>query len=233
MLALRIIPAIDIMDGKVVRLLRGDPKDKTIYYNDPIRIAKQWESQGAHMLHVVDLDATLSLGDNTDIIQDMANTISVPIQVAGGRRSEDLVHDTLQYADRVVVGTLALDTKVLHKLIQRYDDRLVVSLDHNDGHIMSHGWQQTTNNMIIPTMKSLVALGVTQFLVTNISRDGTLSGPDIQTLSKACRISNVIASGGVSGVSDVRDVAKLSPYGIILGKALYEGLITIPEALEC
>lgn len=233
MLALKIIPAIDVMGGEVVRLLRGDPKDKTVYYNDPISVAKQWESQGAHMLHVVDLDATLSLGDNTDIIQNMATSISIPIQVAGGRRSEDLVHDTLQYADRVVIGTLALDTKVLHKLVQMHDNRLVVSLDHKDGRIVSHGWQHTTDSMIIPTMESFVKLGVTQFLVTNVERDGTLSGPDLETLSEVCRISNVIASGGISGVKDVLHVTELSPYGVILGKALYEGLITIPEALAC
>lgn len=233
MFPLKIIPAIDVMDGEVVRLLRGDPKDKTVYYNDPISVAMQWENQGAHMLHVVDLDATLSLGDNTDIIQNMASSVSIPIQVAGGRRSEDLVRDTLEYADRVVIGTLALDTPILHKLAHRYGNRLVVSLDHSNGRIASHGWQRITNNMIIPTMKSFVKLGVTQFLVTNVERDGTLSGPDLETLSKVCRISNVIASGGISGVQDVQDVLEISPYGVILGKALYEGLITITEALAC
>lgn len=233
MLALKIIPAIDIMNGEVVRLLRGDPKDRTIYYSDPIHVAKQWEGQGAHMLHVVDLDATLSLGNNTGIIREMADSVSIPIQVAGGRRTQKSVHDTLQYADRVVIGTLALDTGALRELINRYDDRLVVSLDHNKGRIASHGWQHITDNMLMPTMLSLVELGINQFLVTNIERDGTLSGPDLETLSEVCRISNVIASGGISGIDDILHVMELSPYGVILGKALYEGLVTIPEALAC
>ena len=230
---MRIIPAIDIMDGNVVRLVRGNPKDKTIYHHDPIAVAKQWEAQGAHMLHVVDLDATLSLGDNTKLIQNITQAISIPVQVAGGRRDTDSVYATLQYADRVVIGTLALNQDILKNLVERHGARLVVSLDHNNGHIVSHGWQKDTTHMIMPTMKLFIKLGVTQFLVTNVTRDGTLSGPDIATLSKVCPMSNVIASGGISGAKDVQDVMDLAPYGVILGKALYDGLITIPEALTC
>ena len=232
---MRIIPAIDIMDGEVVRLLRGDPTQKTIYGKDPVETAREWESQGAHMLHVVDLDATLSLGCNTEIIQEVARSVHIPVQAAGGLRSETAVAGMLEHAARAVIGTLALEGEVLRDLSRRYGDRLVVSVDHDNGRVVTHGWRQDSGMELVPAVRLFMAAGVTEFLVTNVSRDGTLAGPDLEGLALACGIegSNVIASGGISGASDVRDVSKYGPYGVILGKALYEGRITIREALRC
>lgn len=230
---MRIIPAIDIMGGRVVRLLRGDPSKMTTYHDDPVAVAARWEKEGAHMLHVVDLDATLSLGSNAAAIRRIAGSVSVPVQAAGGLRTESMVDSMMRHADRVVVGTLALDRAALKRMAERYGERLVVSVDHDDGRVVSHGWQQDAGLRLVPAMESFVEAGASQFLVTNVSRDGTLEGPDLANLSRVCRISNVIASGGISGLDDVRAVARLEPYGVILGKALYEGLITIRGALLC
>ena len=232
---MRIIPAIDIMDGEVVRLLRGDPARKTVYGKDPVETAREWERQGAHMLHVVDLDATLSLGHNTEMIQDVAGSVRIPVQAAGGLRSGPAVAGMLEHAARAVIGTLALDGEVLRELSGGYGDRLVVSVDHDNGRVVTHGWQQDSGMELVPAIRLFMEAGVTEFLVTNVSRDGTLAGPDLEGLALACGIegSNVIASGGISGISDVREVSRYGPYGVILGKALYEGRITIGEALRC
>lgn len=233
--AMRIIPAIDIMGGEVVRLYRGDPHQKTVYGSDPVAAAREWERQGAHMLHVVDLDATLSLGNNTGMIRKVAGSVSIPVQAAGGLRTEAAVGEMLDHAERAVIGTLALDGTALRSLSGRYGDRLVVSVDHDNGRVVTHGWRQDSGMGLVPAINRFMEAGVTEFLVTNVSRDGTLAGPDLEGLALACGIkgSRVIASGGISGVSDVRAVSGYDPYGVILGKALYEGRITIGEALRC
>lgn len=230
---MRIIPAIDIMDGKVVRLYRGDPLKKTTYGDDPVATAMRWERQGAHMIHVVDLDAALSRGNNADIIRDVAGAVSIPVQAAGGLRSQGMVADTLEYASRAVVGTLALDGDTLGVLVRRYGERLVVAVDYVDGRVATHGWRQDSGLDVYAALERFMGYGATQFLLTDISRDGTMSGPDLETLSRACRIrgADVMASGGISSLDDIRAVCRHDPYGIILGRAIYLGTITIPEAV--
>ncbi len=190
---MKIIPAIDLMDGKVVRLYKGDPKSKTIYSDNPIETAKKWESAGADILHIVDLDATLGNGQNLKTIQEISKNISVPLQVAGGLRSEEKISEVLDFASRVVIGTIAMQLKeseqdnILSDFINTFgNERIVISIDHIDGKIVTHGWQTNT--------------GI------------------------------VIASGGISKIQDVVDVNQVNPFGVILGKALYEGLVSIEEA---
>jgi phosphoribosylformimino-5-aminoimidazole carboxamide ribotide isomerase len=232
---MKIIPAIDIMDGQVVRLYRGDPSKKTVYGSDPVDMARRWEAQGAHMLHVVDLDATLSRGENRRTIRDIAGAVSIPVQAAGGFRSVQAAGDILDSVERVVIGTLALDTSALGSLAGKFGRRLVVAVDHRNGRVVTHGWQRESQLGLERAVLSFMESGATQFLVTDVSRDGTLEGPDMEGLGRMCRIrgADTIASGGVSGVSDVRVISSLDPYGVILGKALYENMITIPEALQC
>lgn len=232
---MKIIPAIDIMAGQVVRLYRGDPSQKTIYGDDPVHMAKRWEEQGAHMIHVVDLDAALSLGENRRIIREIAGAVSIPVQAAGGFRDSGAVGKILESVERVVIGTLALDTTKLEGLASEFGRQLVVAVDHRDGHVLTHGWQQESHLKLKDAVLSFMESGATQFLVTNVSRDGTLEGPDLEGLGVVCRIkgADTIASGGVSDLADVRLVSALNPYGIILGKALYENMITIREALQC
>ena len=236
---MKIIPAIDIMDGDVVRLVKGDPKQKTVYGNDPINVAKKWENSGADMLHVVDLDATLGLGENFEIIKNISQNVSIPIQVAGGLRNIEKISDTLNFAQRVVIGTIAMQlkeseqTEILSDIILQFGkDRVVISTDHVNGEIVTHGWQKGTGIKLLDATKEFVGYGFSEFLTTSVSKDGTLEGPDISSLSDVCKVkaTNVIASGGVSKLEDVKKIKSCEPYGVILGKALYEELISIEEA---
>ncbi|BDQ30141.1 1-(5-phosphoribosyl)-5-[(5-phosphoribosylamino) me thylideneamino] imidazole-4-carboxamide isomerase [Nitrosopumilus zosterae] len=231
---MKIIPAIDLMDGQVVRLYKGDPNQKTVYSDDPVDIAKTWEANGADMLHVVDLDATLGLGSNIPIIKKILEQVTIPVEVAGGLRDESLILDVLKICDRVVIGTLAFKDKALLKklLLSLGSERIVISVDHKDGEIVIHGWQDKTGIKLVDSIKEFLEMGFTEFLLTNVSRDGTLEGPDLEFLEQACNLenANVIASGGISNVNDVKDVKEKNPYGVILGKALYENKISIEEA---
>jgi len=231
---MKIIPAIDLMNGQVVRLYKGDPKQKTVYGDNPVEIAKKWEADGADMLHVVDLDATLGMGSNIPIIKNILEEISIPVEVAGGLRDESLILDIAKISNRVVIGTLAFkDKELLKKLLSTLgSEKIVISVDHKDGEIVTNGWQQETGIKLIESIKEFLAMGFTEFLLTNVNRDGTLAGPDLEFLERACQLenANVIASGGISNVSDIRDVKEKNPFAVILGKALYENKISIEEA---
>jgi len=231
---MKIIPAIDLMNGQVVRLYKGDPNQKTVYSDDPVNVAKQWESAGADILHLVDLDATLGRGSNLDIIKKILDTISIPVEVAGGLRDRSLVLDVAKLSERIVLGTLAFKDKPLLKslLSEIGPEKIVISVDHKDGEIVIHGWQKDTGIKLIPAMEEFLDMGFTEFLLTNVSRDGTLEGPDLEFLEQACVLpyANVIASGGISNVNDVKDVKEKNPFGVILGKALYENKVSIKEA---
>ena len=234
---MKIIPAIDIMGGEVVRLYKGDPKQKTVYSNDPVSIAKQWESDGADMIHLVDLDGTIGTGSNFDIIKDIVHEIDIPVEIAGGLRTRPLVYSAADICDRIVLGTIVFNDRVLFEsIIDEIDSsRIVVSTDHYNGSIVTHGWQQKSEIDLLSAVHDLLNLGISEFLITSIDRDGTLQGPDLEYLSKVCSISkaNVIASGGISGVNDISKLKEYNPFGVILGKALYDNKITIQEAKQC
>ena len=230
---MKIIPAIDLMSGQVVRLYKGDPKQKTVYSDNPIEIAQKWEKNGADMLHIVDLDATLGLGSNLSIIKKIIENISIPVEIAGGLRDESIVMDAAHISKRIVIGTLAFkDKEILKKLLEKLgSEKIVISVDHKDGKIVTHGWQKGTDIDLIDSIKDFLAMGFTEFLLTNVNRDGTLEGPDLEFLEKACNLNaNVISSGGISNVKDVENVKEKNPFGVILGKALYENKISIEEA---
>ena len=231
---MKIIPAIDLMNGQVVRLYKGDPKQKTVYSDNPVEIAKKWEADGADMLHVVDLDATLGIGSNLSIIKKILEEISIPVEVAGGLRDESLILDVAKISNRIVIGTLAFENKELAKklLLSLGPEKIVISVDHKDGEIVIHGWQDSAGIKLIDAIKEFLEMGFTEFLLTNVSRDGTLEGPDLEFLEQACQLDNVnvIASGGISNVADIKDVKEKNAYGVILGKALYENKISIEDA---
>ena len=236
---MKIISSIDLMNGEVVRLFQGDPKQKTVYSDNPVQIAKKWEDAGADMLHLVDLDATLGLGENYDTVKKICENVSIPVQVAGGLRDIKKISAVLNFAQRVVIGTIAMQLKesdqeqILSNLVSQFGrERLVVSIDHVDGEIVTHGWQRNTGIKLLEATKEFLRYGFSEFLNTNVSKDGTLQGPDIASLKNICEISggNVIASGGISKIEDVQKVKEYNPYGVILGKALYEDLISIEEA---
>jgi phosphoribosylformimino-5-aminoimidazole carboxamide ribotide isomerase len=231
---MKIIPAIDLMEGKVVRLYKGDPSKKTIYSENPLEIAKKWEAAGADMIHLVDLDATLGSGSNFDSLKNIAESVKIPVQVAGGFRSEKIIDEALKFATRVVIGTLAFkDKTALDGLLATYsNEKLVISVDHNDGLIVVNGWQETTKTPLIEAVNDFKKMGFSEYLSTSIVRDGTLQGPDLEPLKKINEIDgvNLIVSGGISNIGDVIKVKELNPFGVILGKALYENQVTIEEA---
>ena len=231
---MKIIPAIDLMEGMVVRLYKGDPSKKTTYSDNPIEIAKKWERAGADMLHLVDLDAALERGSNFDLMQNIAKSVNITVEVAGGLRNQSLIENALCFAQRVVVGTLAYkDKAMLAKLLRMYgNDRIVISVDHNDGLIAVNGWQQTIKLSLIDAVNEFMKMGFSEFLSTSIDRDGTLQGPDLKWIRQINKIKNlnVIASGGISSINDVNKVKEIDPFGVILGKALYENKISIEEA---
>lgn len=231
---MKIIPAIDIMDNKVVRLVKGDPKNKTVYSSDPVGMAKKWEKAGADMLHVVDLDATLGTGSNLQTIKRIAQSVSIPVEAAGGLRTREAIEDALQFSSKVVLGTVAFKNRqVLDQVSSNFGkERIVISADQMGGKIVISGWKESTGIELVKGIESLASLGYSQFLITTVERDGTLHGPDIDSLKKSCAIPNVsvIASGGISGMQDVANVKKCGAYGVILGKALYDGKISVEEA---
>ena len=231
---MKIIPAIDLMNGQVVRLYKGDPKQKTVYDNDPVKIAKKWEADGADMLHIVDLDATLGIGSNLSIIKKILDEVSIPIEVAGGLRDELIILDMVKTSNRVVLGTLAFKDKVLLKklLTSLGSQKIVISVDHKDGEIVIHGWQDKTGIKLIDSIKEFIEMGFTEFLLTNVNRDGTLQGPDLEFLEQACNFdkAHVIASGGISNIGDIKDVKEKNAFGVILGKALYDNKLSIGDA---
>jgi phosphoribosylformimino-5-aminoimidazole carboxamide ribotide isomerase len=231
---MKIIPAIDLMEGKVLRLIKGQPEKKTIYSDEPIKIAKQWEKSGADLIHLVDLDATLGIGSNWELVKNIVKELSIPVQVAGGLRDKAAITEALNIASKVVLGTLAFTNKqILKKLLSDFgSDRMVISVDHVNGNIVVDGWQKNTGINLIDGINNFLEMGFSEFLLTNVNRDGTLQGPDLEFLRKACSIKStkIIASGGLSKIDDIIQVKKCNAYGIILGKALYENKISIEEA---
>lgn len=231
---MKIIPAIDLLDGQVVRLYKGDPTKKTVYSNDPLAIAKKWEREGADMLHLVDLDATLGRGSNLELIKKISSQISIPSEIAGGLRDGPIIEEALRFSERIVVGTLAFRSKeIIKNLLEKFGpEKIVISTDHNDGNIVINGWQTGTQVPVIESIRDFLRMGFTQFLLTNVSRDGTLDGPDLKYLKQACDLkgSDIIASGGISSLDDIKNVKECGPYGVILGKAMYDGKVSIMEA---
>lgn len=233
---MKIIPAIDLMDGQVVRLYKGDPKQKTVYSDDPVSIAKKWQESGADMLHIVDLDATIGTGSNLDLIEKIATELTIPVEVAGGLRDETIIDRVISFATRVVIGTLAFqDKELLQRIAKKYEfSKIVISVDHVDGFIVTHGWQESTKIPLLDAINEFTDMGFTEFLLTNVSKDGTMQGPDLEFLEKACNIqkTNVIASGGISNIDDVSSVQAKNAFAVILGKALYENKVSIKEAKQ-
>ena len=231
---MRVIPAIDIINGEVVRLLRGNPNDKIVYSRNPIEVAKKWETAGADMLHIVDLDAALCNGkNNTETISKIIDAVNIPVEVAGGIRSVNTIDKILKMnAARVVLGTIAYtEPELLRQIAKKRAGKIVISVDQNNGKVMIDGWRKSTGSGVNELISLFLPVGIKEFLLTSIHKDGTLSGPDIVTLSCANTLSGakIIAHGGVSSIEDVIRVRSIGCSSVILGKALYEGKVNIEK----
>ena len=229
---MKVIPSIDLMNGNVVRLVRGDPANKVVYSDNPIETARKWEAAGADMLHVVDLNATLRTGiNNNEIVFKIIDSVKIPVQVAGGIRSINAINEMFnKNAAKVVLGTIAYkEPDSIRQIAKKKIEKLVISIDQNNGRVMIDGWREASSYGIIDAINLFMAMGIREFLLTSIDRDGTLNGPDVVTLSLASSFTNslIIASGGISSLDDIIRVRSAGCYAVILGKALYEGKISI------
>ena len=231
-------PAIDILDGKAVRLVQGRFEDRTIYHDDPVDAAQSWVDAGARFLHVVDLDGARS-GQPKSIehLRRIVSGTGVPVQYGGGLRSLTAVRQALRAgAERAIVGTAAFrDVDFLGDILRAFGPRVVVSVDTRDGMISTSGWTQTTQMPAADAIRRLGDRGVRSFVYTNVDRDGKLEGPDIDEVrgvAEAVR-GRFLYSGGIGSLEDLRGLAGLRQVnlaGVVVGKALYEGRFTIGEA---
>lgn len=238
-LKMEIIVAVDLMDGKVVRLTRGDPQTKVSYlgYSDPIQVSKRWEREGADSLHVIDLDAALGRGENTDIVTQLLREVRIPIQFGGGVRSVAKARKLLNSGvSKIVLGTLAFESSdAIYQLIGEYQSkRIVVALDYLKGEVKTRGWTSSANEGVLDALLRFKSKGISRFLLTSIIRDGVPSGPDFNMIKRATEISNVqiIAAGGVGSINDVENLYSLNISGVVLGKALYEGRLNLKQVLS-
>jgi phosphoribosylformimino-5-aminoimidazole carboxamide ribotide isomerase len=234
-----VIPAIDLMNGKIVRLSRGDPKTAKVYeqFGSPVETARKWKEEGASKLHIIDLDAAFGTGNNMAIIAEISESVELPIQVGGGIRKTETAKKLLSMGiSQVIFGALAFSSPEAIPQIQSQfgTETVIVALDNKDGEIMVEGWKTPTALGISDALEKFTALKVKTFLITSITKDGTLSGPDLDTLREACRHPNVevIAAGGIGGLNDLVALKRIGVKGAVIGKALYEGKFTLKEAIK-
>ena len=231
---MKVLAAIDIMNGDVVRLTKGDQSTKKVYSNDPIQVAKKWAKDGADMLHVVDLDAAFgNESSNLSIISEILDSVNIPIQIGGGIRNTEIFEKIVKMGfSKIVVGTMAYrNVNELRLLSRNYGDKIVISLDEINGKVMIEGWKSSSDYKVEDAINKFNKLGISNFLLTSIIKDGTLSGPDIVTLNSinTDRKSKIIASGGISSLVDVLRVRSIGCDSVILGKALYEERLDIKK----
>jgi phosphoribosylformimino-5-aminoimidazole carboxamide ribotide isomerase len=236
---MQVIPAIDLMQGKVVRLSRGDPETAKFYdsMGTPVEIAQKWKAQGAERLHIIDLDATFERGNNLNIVAKIAKATGLPIQVGGGIRTVEAVEQLLTKGIRyVILGALAYSNPEAITTIQAKfgTDSIIVALDNKDGKVMVAGWKTPTAFTMTEALEKFAKLKVKTFLITSIAKDGMLQGPDLEMLSEACRYPgvDVIAAGGIGALKDLVALKEVGVAGVVVGKALYEGRFTLKEAIE-
>ena len=231
-----LLPAVDVADGAAVRLVQGAAGTET-GYGDPLAAALAWQRDGAQWIHLVDLDAAFGRGDNRDLLREVVARLDVAVELSGGIRDDESLRAALATgAVRVNLGTAALESpEWVRAAIAEYGERIAVGLDVRGTTLAARGWTEDGGDLF-QTMSRLDADGCARYVVTDVRRDGTLTGPNLDLLREVCARTSaaVVASGGVSSLDDLRAIAELAPLGVegaIVGKALYAGAFTLPEAL--
>jgi phosphoribosylformimino-5-aminoimidazole carboxamide ribotide isomerase len=235
-----VIPAIDLLEGRCVRLYQGDYARSQVFNDNPVDVARQWVEQGAGWLHVVDLDgAKTGKVVNLSAIADIVQAVSVPIQVGGGLRDRTSVAQLLNLGvQRVILGTVAVEQpQLIADLCQEFPGQIVVGIDARNGKVATRGWLETSEVLATALAQQMQQVGVAAIIYTDIHRDGTLTGPNLEALRElASGLSiPVIASGGVSSITDLLSLLALEPLGVtgvIVGRALYTGDISLKAALQ-
>jgi phosphoribosylformimino-5-aminoimidazole carboxamide ribotide isomerase len=237
---LEIIPAIDLKEGRCVRLAQGQMDKETLYYEDPLEAAHIWVSRGARRIHLVDLDGAVTGSPrNLPAIERITRALDIPVQLGGGIRSRE---DILRYleigVDRVILGTLAYqDPDYVGRLALAHPGKILLGFDAKDGYVAIKGWQDVTKARVIDLIRSYRSLPIAGIVYTDVRRDGMLVGPNVKATEEVCRVSPfpVIASGGVASRQDLEalcGLAQLGLVGVIIGKALYAGRLSYREAVE-
>ncbi|WP_086313977.1 1-(5-phosphoribosyl)-5-[(5-phosphoribosylamino)methylideneamino]imidazole-4-carboxamide isomerase [Enterococcus sp. 7F3_DIV0205] len=235
---MHVIPAIDIREGKAVRLVQGDFLQKTIVNHNPVAQAEEFKEAGIQMMHVVDLDgALMGKAANASLIEQMKKATGLNIEVGGGIRTLAQIDDYVALGiDRIIIGSAALrDPELVQEAVKKYGDKIAVGIDAKNGKVAISGWLDVSETDYLQMAKTMAKLGVKTIIYTDISKDGTLTGPtfeDYAMLLKVVPDVQIIASGGVSSKEDLMKLAELGLYGAIVGKAFYNGDITLADMLE-
>jgi phosphoribosylformimino-5-aminoimidazole carboxamide ribotide isomerase len=229
---MELFPAIDLRHGRCVRLYQGDFDQETVYGDDPVAVARGFAAAGAPWVHVVDLDASRRDGSNRDLVIEVAAKAGIPVQTGGGVRDGSLLDAGVQ---RVVLGSVAVeDPALVRRLGEQYPGQVAVGLDHWGGEVRVRGWEEGSGQRLLDLVRQLEGDHVAAFVVTDISRDGALVGPDVDGYAELLAATSVpiVASGGVGTLEHLRQLRALDGLaGVIVGKALYEGAFTVAEAL--
>lgn len=231
-----IYPAVDLLDGKCVRLREGIREKATVYYEDAVEAAKMWEQKGARQLHVIDLNGAFSGSmANRKTIERLIKAVGIPVQVGGGLRSITAVKEALEMgAARVIVGTAAvMEEELLEEGYNQFPDKFAVSVDAREGYVAINGWVNISELSAYNFAKKIVEKGLKNIIYTDISRDGTLRGPNFDGVEKMCNVegAKITASGGVKSLEDLKVLKAIGAEGVIIGTALYTGEIKLEEAL--
>jgi len=234
---LELLPAVDVKDGRAVRLVQGDLSAETAYGN-PLEVALEFQAAGAEWLHLVDLDAAFGRGENSALLAEVVGRLDIKVELSGGIRDDESLRRALATGcRRINLGTAALENpEWTSKVISEFGDRIAVGLDVR-GHILAaRGWTQEGGNLF-ETIERLERDGCARYVVTDVTKDGTLKGPNLELLKEVCAVTRkpVVASGGISSLEDIAALAQLNSAGVegaIVGKALYAGAFTLQEALE-
>jgi len=233
-----IYPAIDIKDGKCVRLAQGKFDEVTIFSDDPVEMALKWEKKGAKYLHVIDLDgARLGCSQNLSVVSELAFKLGIPCQLGGGIRTiENIEMAISKGVQRVILSTMAVqNSELVKEAINSFHDGVVIGIDARNGRVAINGWAETSDFTAIEFAKKMEDIGVKTIIYTDISRDGMLSGPNLKSLDEMnneLKSVDVIASGGVTTVDDLRKLREVGMAGAIIGRALYTGDIDLEKAQE-
>lgn len=235
---MRLYPAIDIKNGKCVRLLQGQFDKETIYSERPMEVAKKWQQAGASFIHVVDLDGALDgIWTNKEAIGSIVNAVNIPVQTGGGIRKIEDIEERLNVGlNRVIIGTLAIkQPEIVKEAVERFGaDKIVVGIDAKDGMVAVHGWEEVSKVSALDLCLQMKEYGVNTIVYTDIAKDGMMSGPNLEQTKELVEKTgmDIIASGGVSNIDDLKNVESINAEGAIIGKALYTEAIDLVEAVK-
>ncbi|APF40302.1 bifunctional 1-(5-phosphoribosyl)-5-((5-phosphoribosylamino)methylideneamino)imidazole-4-carboxamide isomerase/phosphoribosylanthranilate isomerase PriA [Neomicrococcus aestuarii] len=234
---LELLPAVDVADGQAVRLVQGEAGSET-GYGDPLEAAMAWQNDGAEWVHLVDLDAAFGRGNNTDILRRVSDELNIRVELSGGIRDDESLERALEFgAARVNLGTAALENpEWTARAIARHGDKIAVGLDVRGTTLAARGWTKEGGDLW-EVLQRLEDAGCARYVVTDVTKDGTLRGPNVELLKQMTEKTSkpIVASGGISSLDDLRVLRELVPFGVegaIVGKALYAGRFTLPEALD-